>query len=142
MPESDYTLILSGPKTTRAPLLAGLQQAGFDLSEGQEPDDRAASRGLPTSPETGWVKVRCPHPDTVAEHAKRAGWALRLHHPTPKCRACRGEGKANVGTSGLGTCVLCGGKGFTNRKHPPAEEQLRAMVADLSARLAVLEAHR
>lgn len=138
----DYTLILSGPKTTRAPLLAGLERAGFDLSEGQDPDGRAASRGLPTSPEVGWVKVRAPHPDSVAEHAKRAGWALSLHHPTPKCRACRGEGKANSGTAGLGACLNCGGKGFTNRKPPSAEEQLRATVQDLQARLARLEANR
>ena len=116
--------------------MAALERAGADLSEGQP--DRNPSHGLdPEGPEVGWVTVRGADIDQLVEVAARAGWALRSHWPTPACPVCV-DGRANMPDgSGLGTCLHCAGKGFTNRAPKSREQQLEERVAALEARLGV-----
>lgn len=134
----DWTVVLSGPLAQRAVVLSALERAGMAL----EPSlgTRGHSYGLPDEdPSVGWVAVRHESLAAAQALAGRSGWTLRLHWPTPDCRACGGTGRVNHGTSGLGTCLHCQGSARTNRPVPSTEEQMAATIADLQARLAVLE---
>jgi hypothetical protein len=136
IPES--TCLLSGPLAQRGPLMASLERAGARL----EPDQgsRGHAHGLPDDDASqGWIAVRHADVDHVVSFASRAGWALRLHWNTPYCRVCEGSGKANHGTSGLGTCLHCEGSGKTNRPPKSPEQQLREQLDDVTRRLAAIE---
>lgn len=135
----DLTVVLSGPLAQRAVVLSALTRAGMI----PEPDQgtRGHPYGLPDDdPSLGWVAVRCGDINEAADLGRRREWVLRLHWPTPACRACAGLGRVNHGTTGQGTCLHCEGKGRTNRPVPPPEQAMAATIADLSARLAALEA--
>ncbi len=115
MPESDWTILLSGPVAQRGPLLATLDREGLDVS--WQPTD--PTYGLPTDDTTGWVVTRHSDVDEVTGHAHHAGWVLRMHWPTPVCKACGGLGQVN-GDDGLTTCEPCAGVGATHKPtHPP-----------------------
>lgn len=134
----DWTVVLSGPLAQRPVVLSALERAGLTLEPSG--NSRGYHYGLPDDdPSVGWVAVRHEDVNDVVEHVARSGWQLRLHWPTPDCGACHGTGHVNHGTSGLGSCLHCGGKGATNKPVPSPEEQMEATVRALEARLAALE---
>lgn len=104
------TCVLSGPVAGRSPLLSLLQRAGLNLAE---QDELRPTHGLPSDPDTGWVTVLAPDLPTVEKALARSGWQLRLHWPTPDCRACAGKGKGQGGS----TCLHCLGAGQTNKPY-------------------------
>jgi hypothetical protein len=132
MSDSDWTILLSGPLAQRGPLLAALDRAGADVSW-QPPSH--PSYGLETDDLTGWITVRHADVDAAVEHTQRAGWALRMHWPTPRCKVCTGLGKVN-GPDGLGSCLHCAGIGASHKPPPQPVDP----VAELLRRVAELEA--
>ena len=137
---SDYTVLLSGPLAQKSPLLASLERAGADLSDGQEHDGHWRHVYQDDEdPTVGWVRVRHHDVNEVVEHATRADWRHRASWNTPACGVCGGSGHANHET-GLGACLHCGGKGVTNKRPPSPEELLRAELDGLRAEIVALKA--
>lgn len=106
---SDWMITLSGPLAQKSPLLATLDRAGVDVDQEHGP------RGLDTEPGLGWIVARHTDVDEVTELAKSAGWALRMHSPTPTCQACGGTGKGQT-PDGLRDCTNCSGVGRTEAR--------------------------
>lgn len=135
MSDTDWMILLSGPLAQRGPLLAALDREGVDVEQAHNP------RGLPDTtdgsadPTVGWIAARHPSVDEVVDTASRAGWALRMHYPTPRCGACEGL------TTIAGTpCLHCSGTGRTDKPTPTPEQVLRDELATMHRRLAALEA--
>lgn len=126
----DWTIVLSGPLTTKGSLLGALERTGADFSEGQP--SIHPSHGLPhDDPSQGWVTLRAQDVDKIHETASLASWSLRMHWHTPDCRVCRGIQSP--------PCLHCAGKGKTSKLPPPPGEALQAELDALKARLAALE---
>lgn len=135
--DTDWTVVLSGPLAQRQVVLAALDRAGLRL-EGAD-SHRGVFYGLPDSdPSVGWVGARHRDVNEVVDVAKRAGWTLRLHWPTPDCRACGGTGRVN-GPTGISSCLHCQGTGRTNKPLPSPEQAAADAIAALEARIADLE---
>lgn len=105
----DWTCVLSGPLAFRAGLLADLANAGYNL------DDLPSIGGNHNFPHTdssvGWVTVRHSDINEVNDVAKRRGWSLKAHWPTPRCRECDGISQQT-------TCRRCKGTGRANNLAP------------------------
>lgn len=140
---TDWTIVLSGPLAQRGPLLASLDRAGVSLS------DSTHSRGLPdhatvdddhpaSDPTVGWINARHADIDEAGSLAANAGWALRMHYPTPRCTVCLGGGQVN-GDKGLAACLHCEGTGRTEKPAPTPDEQLAAVIAQMRAEIAALK---
>ena len=139
MDMSDYTVLLHGPLAQKAPLLASLERAGCDLSDGQEHDQHwNRAYGDDPDPTVGWVRCRHSDVDHVVEVGSRAGWRLRAHWNTPDCGLCSGSGA----TPDQMVCRHCHGKGRTNRPAPTQEQLLRADLEQMRAEIAALKASR
>jgi hypothetical protein len=103
-----YTLVLSGPLSTKRPFEVSLAKAGIarttPLGNGwhhfpptmpcpgcwRDADPECGCGGTrlvpePTvnNPDVGWVRCVADHPDAVGPLAARYGWQLRTHHHTP-----------------------------------------------------------
>lgn len=113
----DWTVALSGPLATRAPLLAGLSNSGIGVDW---PVEMHHGHGLPDTtdgeadPTVGWILARTPDLDVMADELGRAGWVVRMHWPTPRCGACQGHGQVNGED-----CTHCDGIGRTPMPHRP-----------------------
>ena len=125
---SSYTVVISGPEERRSPVLTALKRAGCNL--GEQPE-RGVRHGLPSEKGVGWVTVLAEDLKTVEKVlARSGGWVLRLHWPTPACRACEGHGQGKGGSA----CLHCLGVGRTNRPYEPPDR-----ITELEDRLAKLE---
>lgn len=135
------TAVLSGPAAARSQLLLILQRAGANVNE--QPDENP-NHGLPPSPDeeteivdpsdVGWVTVLVDDLETVTKALERApDWVLRLHWPTPDCRACEGR-KIGLGGS---PCLHCLGAGKTNRVWTPPDPlaEMQKKLDELERRL-------
>lgn len=135
----DLTFILSGPLAQRGAALAALEQAKVDLSEGQ-PTNPGWHQFPDTDPTVGWVRCRHDDVEKVVEAVGHTEFRLRAHRHTPACKQCGGMGFRSGPNAAMASCLLCDGKGFTNRQPKPAEQVLREQLDDMAARLAALEA--
>lgn len=86
MPEnSEYHLLLSGPKAHRTQVIATCRQAGLRLVDGDPRHswDHPDTTDGEDDPTVGWVTFLGDHPDRVPDERTLLGWVLRSHWLTP-----------------------------------------------------------